>query len=204
MKQIVVFDFDCTLTKEHLWRNLYEYKKHRKHYRLFHSETDEAKEWIRTFIFGGEIRLDKIKQFLTLLLSFQNTDIAISSHGNLDDILKALRYADIDKNLFKYIHGREQLYIKDFDITTNFNFEKHHFIDSFLYKVEKYNHILFIDDDEPHGSGQYYNTLSNNENITSILMHNVKIDNNAECYVDEKCDKGINEVDQQNILMKLK
>ena len=196
-KQIVVFDFDCTLTKEHLWRNLYEHSKHKKQYKLFMSESHEAELWVHNFIFG-KTRLDSIKKFLSMLSEKYQCDIAISSHGNVHDILRALKYANIDENLFKYIHGREELYIVGNDIQ-DFPFEKHNFIHSFLLIEQKYDHIVFIDDDEPHGIGQYYNYFKNMKNITTILMHNI-IEKDGKHYINEESEKGMNEEDQKQIL----
>ena len=196
-KQIVVFDFDCTLTKEHLWKNLYEYPRHKKQHKLFLSGSEDARSWVRNFIFG-ETRITLIRNFLSLITS-QGIDIAISSHGNVEDIIRALIYVDIDVNLFKYIHGREELYNIDKKNIIDFQFEKHHFICSFLSIDQTYDHIIFIDDDEPHGIGQYYNYMKDMNNITPIFMHNVK-EKDGEHYVDKEQEKGINEEDQMNIL----
>ena len=189
-KVILVIDFDETLTKEHLFKNLRQAPSERVTF---------TKEWIVDFIFGGKDRIEKLSVFFNALKKM-NVDIAISSHGVLDEIKKALEYAEIPFETFVYIHGTAgyEKFWKTSDpemkADTQLYRNKEDFIRQKLLKEDEYGHVIFIDDDEPHGKSKYYDTLSYFKQVHTIQMHNVNKEGK-----DTTKEKGLNQEDMEHI-----
>jgi hypothetical protein len=192
-KQIVVFDFDKTLTTEHLYHELRKSTK-----------PNFNKEWTINYIFGGEERINDLITFFSELI-MSDIDLAISSHGNLAEIKKALEFVGIPLQTFIYIHGNSPSELwktsdPEFN-TSQMHNSKSKFIETQLQYKDKYNHVIFIDDDEPHGISQYYKKLSPENRqfkkrmISTILMHNVNSDGSGI----KTNDTGMNEDDQTSI-----
>jgi hypothetical protein len=205
-RQIVVFDFDETLTKNHLYHALHPRDPEGK--KAIPSLYEFTEEWTKDYIFGGQDRIDTLITFLSELVLL-DVDLAISSHGNLFEIKKALHFSGIPVIAFKYIHGTNGG-IRFLDTITNTSNNmyrnKKNFIESRLQSNDRYGHVIFIDDDEPHGKSKYYNYLNDpnkrlylGKKITTILMHNVTDEGK-----DTTKEKGMNAEDHEKIMDAIK
>ena len=209
-RQIVVFDFDETITQNHLFKSLHPFSKGVR-------PPVFDKDWTINYIFGGPKRIEELKLFFKEFL-LHDIDLAISSHGKMNEIVKALRFADIEpKEYFKYIHGTHDNEIwntslNEGNIKRFFASNKKDFIEGQLQSTDAYGHVIFIDDDEPHGRMKYYNKLSLTHpkserrfltrKITPIIMHNVVVGNvgkDGNYEKDESQEKGMNQEDFKKI-----
>ena len=102
----IVFDFDCTITVQHLFKSLYceyyksdicldnKFEKFKDQFINFKENTNNKdKEFKNNFIelfFGGIDRYHKMKTFFKELIS-EHDDLYISSNGYQIDILKSLQ-----------------------------------------------------------------------------------------------------------------
>jgi len=174
-KRCVVFDFDCTLTKEHWWKtmNWDNYKMRLSvdgwdqesktllfidsiNYRQRLHESKNLPKAIKLleYIWGGNERLEKIKGFLKKLKE-NRVDIFVSTNGQANEVEGVLKASEVGIDIFGYIHGYDDTRFGKKVIRTQKEVEpsdssKEWFI-NYLKEVENYEVIIYIDDD----NGEY-------------------------------------------------
>lgn len=173
----VVFDFDCTLTYTHYFYflNMYQlYKDPQKG--PWYKEVTENKGFIKSselddiasrienmygmpkgeylvntcmteeqlinIFFGGSDRLNRLKNMLQTLQD-NGYDIYISSRGNCENILSLVRKVGISEYFVEIDAG-----YPTGDLKCNYNDGKIEFITYILAKTNKYNNIMYVDDDD--------------------------------------------------------
>lgn len=179
----IVFDFDCTLTNEHLYYLLHDTDNFIKMYNIrdkteiydmantiksIYSVDNTkidcdiilpksiTKKFIDT-IFGGSSRIKILDKFLKKCIK-QNIDLYISSRGYLRDIITSLKITNLLK-YFKSIHSTldKTIYQIDNQIKTiDYNSGKEFFI---LNILNHYTNVLYIDD-----------TLTEHERLKNIFV----------------------------------
>ena len=145
-KQVVVFDFDETITEKHLWKFLYKHENSKYFLHLFNSGSESAARWVRDEIFGGNARINSLKKYFESIVSQDDVDLSISSHGLLSDITKALSYTDIHLETFKFIHGRMQFCIVKTNEIIDTPLDKQYVIENLLLNKYGYDHAIFVDE----------------------------------------------------------
>ena len=128
-KGCVIFDFDSTITKHHLFKNLYgvpgEILMQETKFEdvaslnlmnrtVVYANLDdksklktiiEAKDFINS-IFGGQKRIEQLLIFFKTLKEY-GINLYIASKGITREIVTALQAAHIDPHLFRAIHGND-------------------------------------------------------------------------------------------------
>jgi len=189
----IVFDFDNTLTSQHLWKVLrgsFNFSQNTSGQLdagsqnvirdiidgLMIKRTNRNMDLLTNahdlliWVFGGKERIALLKYFL--MKSYKKADLYISSHGCTDEIVSALKAVKIYPKLFKMIHARSpnmkngELYDTTTKIITPYSANKDIFIVSKLLNELKYKKIIYIDD-----SDTYLNNIISIRNIKFIKLH---------------------------------
>lgn len=198
MHKSIFFDFDCTITFTHYylfmnkpkvfvsrfglnrWMNtiISDYELIKKS--IYNSSTTYYDLIIDVF-FGGAERFNTLKQFFDTIQKM-DVDMYISSNGYCADIVSLLKLVGMDK-YFVEIHSREA-YDSEKCVDNNFD-EKQPSKDKIRYlfdKLEIYDEIYFIDDDETikagceiHGSNLI---IKNSDNKIKYFGSNIGLFNN--------------------------
>lgn len=155
----VVFDFDQTLTKNHLFYELYTTKRSPEFARLKPSVLLSNYDFIVNHIFGGA---DRIKN-LTRTFKSLGVTLMISSHGFIKDIVASLKFLqdngfELSPEMFEFIHGKVRstglsyqkspfgIFIPKTNANVPFDGDKFVFLNNFV-RGQYDKCIVFLDDD---------------------------------------------------------
>jgi len=171
----IVFDFDCTLTKEHWWKGIYHgefssnahlvdqlnlgeiyilknYNNFNSGIRLYQIPEFENIPNLINYMWGGRKRLENVRKFLNEL-SENDIKIHISTNGQVNEVIKLLKQSHIPLSVFTYIHGfndsrsAKLMYDMKEEKYTQFDTcEKVEFI-KYVYKNHTIDEYAYIDDD---------------------------------------------------------
>jgi len=106
VKPCLVLDFDCTVSKHHLWGTLNKWHICVQNFlQAFPDETkrpplDPQDLRFVEFVMGGETRIEMLRKYFEMLRSI-GTTIYISTHGSAYDVMPALQCHD----MLKYVES---------------------------------------------------------------------------------------------------